>query len=211
MPVAKLSETARGVLASSMSDAGCAMTLGRSVGWVARMRAAMAEVEAAPVEEHGGAVDAEAETVAPVAPAPEPEPEPEPEMPPRAGVTVGERTFVAAPEGMAAEVVEVAEAAAFIESVQSRAAARHAERHTGKISQAALQAEGVPLMSGPGIILGHDADLVAVCLAQGGFPTAVILGPGHTVWVGPGGAPWQFKGPGAFKRARAGARSAARS
>ena len=43
MRVARLNEAQRGVLLTSMSDASCAMTLGRSLAWVVRMRRELAE------------------------------------------------------------------------------------------------------------------------------------------------------------------------
>lgn len=35
-----------------------------------------------------------------------------------------------------------------------------------------------------------DAGLTTACLAAGGFPRAVVVAPGVTVWAGPDGRPW---------------------
>ncbi len=56
----------------------------------------------------------------------------------------------------------------------------------------------------PALVLRDDVDLVAACLAQGGFPRAVITRVG-TVWAGHDGRPW--RGPVLTNRQRANRRS----
>lgn len=59
-----------------------------------------------------------------------------------------------------------------------------------KVSHTKLNAGNVPMLGGAGIPHADDRELVADCLAHGGFPRAVTLGDGRTVWAGPDGGPW---------------------
>lgn len=43
----------------------------------------------------------------------------------------------------------------------------------------------------PPVVLHNDDALVAACLARGGFPVAVRLKVGRTVWAGPDGRYWR--------------------
>ena len=68
-------------------------------------------------------------------------------------------------------------------------AARTVQRH---------QMPGVDAV--PALVLDDDETLVAACLAQGGFPRAVITRVG-TIWAGHDGKPW--RGPVLTNRQRA--------
>lgn len=51
---------------------------------------------------------------------------------------------------------------------------------------------GAAHLGAPPLSLGRDRDLVAACLALGGFPRAVRLADGRTVWASHDDRPWRF-------------------
>lgn len=55
-------------------------------------------------------------------------------------------------------------------------------------------AAGRPEFGAPPIELHNDDDLIAACVAQGGFPTARVLRCGRTVWADMAGLYWRHRG-----------------